>query len=349
MEDKPRLPRQRNHAPTIIDVARAAGVSKSTVSNVLQGKQTVAEDLRERVLSAMQDLNYQTHVGARALRQQSRVLGVVVGDLTNPFHAELAALVEDHAARRQYSVLLTTTSGVAEREADRVRSLLEHRVAALLFLSAPHREARSILDRSTPVVLASITGRGLAWVAVNEAAGTRAAVAHLAGLGHRRIGFVSAMLDDEPSAETARYQGFAQGMKESGLPVAARHLLRPTDGHREGRAWFEEFRKYVTQRDRPTAVVAAHDFMALELLAAAEAEGIVVPRDLSIVGFDDISIARWSRVALTTVSQPMDEIARRAVDLAIDAAIEGTQPTQHVRLEPSLVIRGTTASPLRTR
>lgn len=330
--------------PTIIDVARHAGVSKSTVSNVLQGKASVAEPLRQKVVAAVAELGYRPHVGARSMRQPPRVLGVVVGDLTNPFHAELAANVEDEAARRSYSILLATTGGVGQREADRVRSLLGHRVAALIFLSAPHRNGRQLLDGSTPVVLASIAAPGFPCIAVDEARGTRLAVAHLASLGHTRIGFASATLVDELATERPRFKGFRAGMGAAGLNVAEAHLLRPPRSPASDDR-LECLRAYVGQRERPTAVVAANDIMALELLAAAEAEGLRVPRDLSIVGFDDITISRWERVALTTVAQPMGAIARGAVELAISASDGTGRPVESITLDPELVVRGTTAPP----
>jgi LacI family transcriptional regulator len=332
-------------SPTVFDVAHRAGVSKSTVSNVLQGKASVAEPLRQRVLEAIDELDYQPHVGARSLRQQSRVIGVVVGDLTNPFHAELAAKVEMAAAKRQHSLLLVTTGGVAACESERVRSLLQHRVAALVFLSAPHRDSKRLLDGSTAVVLASITSAGFAWVAVDEAAGTRAAVAHLAELGHSRIGFVSAMLTGEASTERPRYKGFTEGVREAGLTLVPEHVLRPEKESAHVDSWFDRFRAYVRQPHRPTAIVAAHDLMALELLAAAEAEGLRVPEDLSIVGFDNIAIARWHRVALTTIAQPMDEIAAIAVDMALRMAREPRSPRKRVKLAPSLIVRRTTGQP----
>jgi len=336
--------RSHEGAPTIIDVARHAGVSKSTVSNVLQGKTSVAEPIRQKVMAAVAELDYRPHIGARSMRQQPRVLGVVVGDLANPFHAELAAKVENEAAKRDYSVLLATTGGVGQREAARVSSLLGHRVAGLIFLSAPHGNGRLLLDGSTPVVLASIVAPGFPWIAVDDARGTREAVDHLVGLGHARIGFVSAMLDDELATERPRFKGFSQGMRGAGLTVAGSHLLRP-DRRAARTDWFERLRVYIGQRERPTAVVAANDLMALELLAAAEAEGLRVPHDLSIVGFDNIALARWERVSLTTVAQPMDAIARGAVDLAIAAATDDVPVPQSVRLDPQLIVRRTTAHP----
>lgn len=335
--------------PTIIDVARHAGVSKSTVSNVLQARSSVAEPLRQRVMASVEALNYRPHVGARSLRQRAQVLGVVVGDLNNPFHAELAARLENEAAHREHSMLLATTGGVGDREVARIRALLGHRVAALIFLDAPHRDGRRLLDGSTPVIMASVASSGFPSIAVDEAGGTRAAVDHLIGLGHSRIGFVSAMLGDGASTERPRFKGFEKAMTAAGLTIAAPWLLRPSRRPSDSASWFDVFRRYARQVERPTAVVAAHDLMALELLAAAEAEGLRVPEDLSIVGFDDIAVARWSRVSLTTIAQPMDEIARGAVEMAIDAATGIRAVRRRVSLQPRLVVRGTTAPPGSTR
>src|SRR5579875_636417 len=141
---------QRRRAPTIFDVAAEAGVSKSTVSNVLQGKVPVLAVTRQRVLDAMDQLGYEPNAGARYMRQRSRILGVVVGDLQNPFYAELAAEIEESAAKRNHTILLATTGDVPEREVERVRTLVQHRVAAMIFLCITGKAALRAVGGDVP-------------------------------------------------------------------------------------------------------------------------------------------------------------------------------------------------------
>lgn len=334
--------------PTILDVASHARVSKSTVSNVLQDKATVDTRLRRRVLDAIDKLGYQPNAGARSMRQRSKVLGVVVGDLANPYHAELAAHVEAHAARRMHSILLVTTGGVPERESERVRTLMEHRVAAMLFLSSPGEDTLRMIGPDMPRVFVGFTAPTEVSIAVDDRAGTSLAVQHLVKLGHREIGFVSAMLADEPQTEAARYQGYREGMRRAGLRISKSHLLReqgPRSAHRS--TYHDQIVALLDRPDRPTALVAALDRVALEVITAADSLGISIPGGLSLVGFDDIAIARHSRIALTTIAQPIEDLARVAVDRAIDGFAfgkKGDSPTR-LTLPASLVVRRSTARP----
>lgn len=334
-------------SPTIIDVASFAGVSKSTVSNVLQGKSNVDADLRVRVLDAIESMGYQVHAGARFMRQPSRVIGVVVGDLANPFHAVLAAEVEEQCAAKGYSIVLASTGGVPERDVVRIRTLLEHRVAALIFLSEPSQAALSLVRNTVPTVFLGGAGNYSVSVTVDNAAGTRLAVEHLAGLGHRKIGFVSAMLADEPELESQRYQGYAEGLANAALPLEPSQLLREHGKRRSlQRTYRDRIRRYLDRPDRATAVIAALDMLALEIITVADELAIRIPQDLSLVGFDDIPIASHSRIALTTIAQPMQALAGRAVDAAIDSVMEPTLNHEKVVMfTPGLIVRGSTSRP----
>lgn len=334
--------------PTIIDVASFAGVSKSSVSNVLQGKKSVDAGIRERVLKAITALGYRPHAGARYMRQRSKVLGVVVDDLTNPFHAELATHIEAYAAKRMHSILLVITGAVPERESSRVRNLIEHRVAGMIFLSAPGRKALGLIGPDIRKVFVGLPMERELSIAVDDTAGTRLAVEHLAALGHREIGFVSAMLGDDPNVESTRFRGYQEGMRLAGLPIRDTHLLREQGKRRAQRStYLNILQDFLSRRDRPTALVAALDRVALEIISAADAIGVQIPQSLSLVGFDDIAIASHSRIALTTIAQPMNELARLAVDTAIDGPSVGVdgEPVTSIALAPRLVVRFSTAKP----
>ncbi|KQU85599.1 hypothetical protein ASD12_31390 [Mesorhizobium sp. Root102] len=329
--------------PTIIDVASYAGVSKSSVSNVLQGKETVDAGIRARVLKAIDELGYRPNAGARYMRQRSKVLGVVVDDLTNPFHAELATYIEACAAKRMHSILLVVTGSLLEHQSSRVKSLIEHRVAAMMFLSSPGKKALALIGPEIRKVFVGIRMDQELSIAVDDSAGTSLAVEHLAALGHEKIGFVSAMLGNDPNVEAARFKGYKHGMQVAGLRIETSHLLREVGNPKnEPRPDYQPILKqFLMRKNRPTALVAALDRVALEIISAADALGIGIPESLSLVGFDDIAIASHSRIALTTIAQPMKDLARMAVDTAIDGPSGDAdgKPLTSVALPPRLVVR----------
>lgn len=333
-------------SPTIIDVAKLAHASKSTVSNVLQGKTHVNEQTRERVLQAIAELGYRTNVAARNLRQRSRVLGVLLGDLRNPFHAEIAALIERRAGAEQHTILLATTGALPEQEAAQVEALIEHRVAAVIFVafSGETSVLRSIPDDVCRLFV-SFSAAGATSIAVDQNEGAKLAVEHLLSLGHRRIAYVSTSLEHEPQTDETRYEGYVRTLQAHGIDAKGMPGLRlKADGQRSPEALKEEMIGLLRSPSRPTAIFAASDFTAIEVMEAADAAGMEIPGDLSLVGFDDIAVAGLSRIALTTVAQPLAELADRAVRQAI--ALPTARRPKSVLLPPRLVVRGTTA-PLR--
>lgn len=329
--------------PTIIDVAKLAHASKSTVSNVLQGKPHVNEQTRERVLQAIVELGYRTNVAARNLRQRSRVVGVLVGDLRNPFHAEIAALIEQCAGVEQHTILLATTGGLPEQEAARVEALIEHRVAAVVFVafSGDVSVMRTIPDDVCRLFV-SFRAAGATSIAVDEDEGAKLAIGHLRALGHEQIAYVSTSLEHEPQTDEARHAAYVCALQASGVdPEGVPGLRLKADGQRSPAALKDEMMGLLRSKSRPTAIFAASDFTAIEVMEAADVAGLRIPRDLSVVGFDDISIAGLSRISLTTVAQPMSQLANHAVRLAIAAPT--TRRRRDVLLPPRLVVRNSTA------
>jgi len=337
------VPRRPDKAPTIIDVARRANASKSTVSNVLQGKIYVREQTRARVLQAMAELGYRPNVAARNLRQRPRVLGVLVGDLRNPFHAEIAALIEQQATAAQHTILLATTGGQATQESERVEALIEHRVAAVLFVAfSGDRAVLRSIPEDVPRVFVSFRGRGGTSISVDEARGARLAVEHLVSLGHERIAYVSTTLGHEQQTDKARYAGYLSTLETHGIDVGAVPSLR-LEGQADASTdtVLAALTQFLHAEPRPTAVFAASDFTAIEVIEAADLVGLKVPADLSVVGFDDIAISRLSRISLTTIAQPMGELAARAVQRAL--APPTARGAKNVLLAPRLVVRDSTA------
>jgi DNA-binding LacI/PurR family transcriptional regulator len=298
---------------------------------VVRGADGVAAPTRDRVMAAVQELGYRPNAAARNLVQRrTNLLGVVVWDLANAFDADLVKRLEHHASARSYTTVVSNTGGHPELEASRIDALLEQRVdgIALVDFTGDRAVLSRLLAARVPVVMVSCWADYADCVAVDDAAGIELAVEHLAGLGHARIGYV-----DQPSMEATtrrtRAEAFERALERRGLPVRWR---------------FSEDDPEIAAG--PTGLVAATDHIAVGLIERLEAAGVLVPGDVSLVGFDGIAIGALARIALTTVAQPADDLAREAVALLLNRIDRGhdAPPEQH-RLPPSLVVRGSTAPP----
>ncbi len=333
--------------PTILDVARRAKVSKSTVSNVVRGVACVTAPTQTRVLRAIEALGYRPNVLARQLVQQrTTILGVVAGDLSNPFHAEMVQQVERHAALHGYRTMFCSTQSSEEAELSGLESLLDHRVAGIVFLAhaAQSEQARRLVQDRVPVVFASCSADWGDAVRVDDEHGAALAARHLIGLGHRRIAYFADPLVEDV-ADRARQRGYRRTMRRAGLAAIVYHWQRESDEVlRDGREL--SLCDVLTGSERVTAVFSSNDLGAIELLDAADRLGVSVPRELSIVGFDDVLMAGLARINLTTVAQPKELLARLAVE-TLAARLDGTLTGEPVRrtVKVELVERGSTAVP----
>ncbi len=336
---------------TIVDVAHRAGVSKSTVSNVVRGR-TVTPELRERVLEAIQELGYAPSAVAQGLAgRRTLTLGVMVPRLENPFYAEMLSGIEEAAEADGYQLLVASTDTTGRTEAQAANALRSYRPAGYLLCGMRDQCVATDLARGgLPIVVLDShkapeeAGR----VVVDDYVGTRLAVNHLIELGHRRIAAVIA--SDVDAGRHMRVAGFVDALEEAGL--TADEELRLPDLRSPG-ASEPAPRPAVVDRllrldPRPTAIVAGDDLSAIGLIDTLEARNLRVPRDVSVVGFDDIAWARVGRIGLTTVRQPARAIGAEATAALIDHLLGRTSgPLSEFRhlVEPELVIRGTTASP----
>jgi LacI family transcriptional regulator len=333
--------------PTIHDVARVAKLSKSTVSNVIRDAAGVHPATRERVQAAIVELGYQTNIVARQLVQQrTSILGIVIGDLTNPFHAEMAKLIEGSAAAQGYQVMFCNARTERDPDLNGIQRMLEHRVAGLLFLccrSAAERARKLISGRVPAVFVACNSGWGDV-VSVDERAGAMAATALLMSDGHQSIWHLA---EEPPDAHHPcdRYEGYAEAMMLAGLEPKAMCIGRDGKTAVVGGAAMPLV-DVLLGESGPTAIVAANDARAIQIIGIAEQFGIGVPDKLSVFGFDDAGCASHLRMGLTTVAQPKEQLAQLAVETLVRRANGGAAP------EPSrqilgfqLMLRHSTAAP----
>jgi LacI family transcriptional regulator len=305
---------------TLVDVARHAGVSKSTVSNVIRGSAVVAPATRARVQASVRALGYRPNGVARALRERAtKVLALLVPDPVNPFYAQLAHGMERRARREGFGVLVAHTDCDPGTELAQASALVSRRVDGVVVggLSPRSRLHLRLLDEGVPVVCAFSAGEDerLGVVDTDDACGMTAVVDHLAGLGHHRMAFAGQGFEEAGAG--VRRAAFLDAAARSGVTVVGTH-------------------------DAPTAVVAHNDTVAIEQLDRLHRQGRRVPRDVSVTGYDDIALAAHALVGLTTVSTD----AELAGELSAEQLILAVREHRHVayrHAQPArLVVRSTT-------
>ena len=333
------------------DVAALAKVSLGTVSNVVNSPELVSPTTRERVETAIAKLGWVPNESARQLRAgRSSSVGLVVMDIANPFFTDVLRGVEDHVLQRGYSVQVGNSASQPQREDDQLRLFEQQRVRGVLCapIWAVNQRVDDLRRRGIPVVLVDRAPEesGFCSVSVDDVEGGRLAVDHLIRLGHRRIALVGGpgrlqqIRDRRMGADLARAEhGDAVdllALSTSGLDTTAGVLAA------------DELAA-MPDRERPTAVFAANDLLAIGLLQGFVTHGLRVPEDMALIGYDDISFAAAAAVPLSSVRQPRVDLGRRAAELLFEEieADDADRPHEHqaVRFTPTLVVRRSTAGP----
>lgn len=333
------------------DVADAAGVAQSTVSRVLNDAPAlirVSDETRERVRAVATQLGYQPHPFARALRgAPSMLLGAIVRDITDPFFAGAIEALSIEAKERGYSVVLGHARAAAD-EALALTAVLEARQCdALVLLGDLHNEPRLLEDLGASNVRAvalwhgsAQPGHGFPTVTVDNRAGIHAVLDHLTSLGHRRIAFVGGESLGDIRERQAAYEEY---LARAGIAPTEGYVGHFPNGIKGGEMALSELLRLP---ERPTAILAATDILAVGLIHAAYERGVAVPAEMSIVGFDDIPMAAATVPSLTTVHMPTAQIVASGVELAVgDNAWlpdRGDEPPSVV-FKPTLIVRRSTA------
>lgn len=330
---------------TIVDVARMAGVSVTTVSQTFSAKRPVSPRTKAKVRAAAARAGYRpSHVAVSMVTGRTTTIGVVVPDIANPFFSELVRGAEAAAMAAGYMTIVCSSELDAALEDRCVEVLTDKRVDALLYLPGTTRRHTRLADPAlsrTPLIvideeLDDLPPGATVITSDNEAGGALAAH-HLADQGHREVGVVAGPAG-LPTAE-ARLRGFVRGLGARSIAVAPERILRASYYTRE--AGLETGRAMLARHPGVTAVFCANDLIALGLMTAAAERGIEVGRDLSVAGFDDIFVSELVTPALTTVRQPIAELGRQAAQLAVEAIAGHDQPRRIV-LPVSLVTRAST-------
>lgn len=331
---------------SIKDVALRAGVSVTTVSHTLNGTRAVQNDTRERVLAAVQELGYVPSAVARSLKTQAtHTIGMLVPSSANPYFAELVHAVEDACFAAGYALLLCNTEDQPERQRSYLDVLAQKRVDGLIVASTTDdaEMSQTLAHTRLPMVLIdrAIAGLACSCVQTNHTMGAALGTHHLAALGHRRIACIGGPAALQSSQQ--RVQGWQDTLAQLGLPAGA---LEVGDFSVNGGYQAMQRLLQAPAAQRPSAVLACNDLMAMGALRAAHEAGLAVPHDLAVVGYDGIELASYTHPALSTVAQPTAAMAQRALALLLQAMRPGAgMLVHHELLPPSLVVRESSTAP----
>ena len=327
------------------EIARRANVSTATVSRTLNQSGAVRPETARKVWRVAAQLNYYPNSHARALVSgRSRMLGLIVSDITNPFFPELVRAFEALAMQHQYDLILTSTDYQTSRMTVCVRRMLERKVDGVAIMTSEMDVSliKELSRRGVPLVFMDVgqVGARMSHVSIDYANGIRQAVDHVVGLGHKRVAFISGPLDLH-SARTRR-QAFIDGMRAHKLTPDRRLIREGTHTAEGGQAAMAALLRL---SKRPTAVVCSNDWTAIGALHAIDAAGLRVPDDVSLVGFDDIPLASYTNPPLTSVRMAAADVGSTAFD-ALFRLIGGERLEGDVYQVPTkLVARASTSKP----
>lgn len=323
------------------DVAARAKVSIATVSRVLNNTGPVKNSTRARVLKAVRELKYHPNIHARTLAGgKSRTLGMIVSNLANPFFLDIFRALEADAHRKDYEVLVANTDYDPRRLVSSVHLMMGRRVAALAVIVSEMEPSlmQELVEANLPIVFYDVgtPARNISNIKVNYQKGIQKAAEYLYSLGHRRLAFVGHHNSLEPLLN--RKDSFLEAMKQY-----AGEVEYMTVADQDGPAGGEQAtRTLLASGFKPTAVICVNDFMALGVLKALREQGLAVPHDVSVTGYDNISLSEYSFPPLTTVNIPRERIGHLAFEALVTEHGDGQVQGREFLIDPELVIREST-------
>lgn len=325
--------------PTIRDVAHHAQVSVTTVSHVINNTRFVEPETEQRVRTAIEVLGYRPNLLARGLRRrQTRTIGLLIPDNSNPFFADVARAIEDTGFSEEYSVILCNSDMSDVKQAAYIDLLLSKQVDGLILISSGDRQEplRRILDADVPVVVVDreLDDLPVDQILVDNEQGGYLAGRYLVDLGHRLIGCIMGPSDVRPSA--GRVAGFRRALEEAGLSLPDDRIVRGDGRYSSGEQAMQEL---LSRNLGITALFAFNDLMAVGALSTLRRAGVQVPDYISIIGFDGILHAATTVPAITTIAQPVTEIGRVSVCMLLDRIARRQQSSTRVLLPTTLVER----------
>ncbi|TXY05709.1 substrate-binding domain-containing protein [Vibrio mimicus] len=325
---------------TMKDIARLAGVSTSTVSHVINKSRFVSDEIAERVNNAAQQLNYAPSALARSLKMnRTKTIGMLVTTSTNPFFGEVVKGVERSCYHKGYNLILCNTEGDNQRMKASINTLLQKRVDGLLLMcSTLEGERLDVFDRYPDIPVVVMDWGPILFasdkIQDNSLQGGYMAAKHLIECGHREIGCITGPLIRHQAQ--MRYEGYKRALSEKGIAINPDWIVE-SDFECEG--GYQAFEKLYERGKLPSALFVCNDMMAMGVIQAANQRGLRVPGDLSLIGYDDVHIAKFMSPALTTIHQPKYRLGKAAIDTLLYRLENPDTTAQVVQLEPTLVVR----------
>ncbi len=325
---------------TMKDIARLAGVSTSTVSHVINKSRFVSDEIAERVNNAAQQLNYAPSALARSLKMnRTKTIGMLVTTSTNPFFGEVVKGVERSCYHQGYNLILCNTEGDNQRMKASINTLLQKRVDGLLLMcSTLEGERLDVFDRYPDIPIVVMDWGPILFasdkIQDNSLHGGYMAAKHLIECGHKEIGCITGPLIRHQAQ--MRYEGYKRALAEAGIAINPDWIVE-SDFECEG--GYQAFEKLYQRGKLPSALFVSNDMMAMGVIQAASQRGLRVPDELSLIGYDDVHIAKFITPALTTIHQPKYRLGKAAVDTLLYRLENPATTAQVVQLEPTLVVR----------
>lgn len=330
-------------AVTLKDIAERVGVSKSTVSRVLNGIPKASKETREKIFEVANELNYSPNEVARSLvKKKTNTIGLIISDISNLYFSMVADGIESIAAQKDYSLIISTTGGQEEQELKYIRIFKEKRVDGLIYISGklPQSCEQALQKLDIPVVVVSrYLHSTLPSVHIDNVQESLKAVQYLIDLGHRNIAMISGDYKDIESG-AFRVKGYKKALEKNNIEFKPENVF---EGNFKLDSGINAMKKVLKLKPRPTAVFVGNDEMAVGAIKTIKKSGLKVPEDISIIGFDNNIIARVSDPELTTVGQPEKKIGSTAMRM-LDKLIRGKELQEiNVYLPCQLIKRGSTA------
>ncbi|WP_118782520.1 substrate-binding domain-containing protein [Haemophilus haemolyticus] len=323
---------------TMKDIARLAQVSTSTVSHVINGSRFVSDEIREKVMRIVAELNYTPSAVARSLKvRETKTIGLLVTATNNPFFAEVMAGVEQYCQQHQYNLIIATTGGDAKRLQQNLQTLMHKQVDGLLLMCGDSRfQADMELTVSLPLVVMDwwFTELNADKILENSELGGYLATKALIDAGHRKIGIITGNL--KKSVAQNRLQGYKNALSEAKIALNPHWIV---ESHFDFEGGVLGIQSLLAQSSRPTAVFCCSDTIAVGAYQAIQQQGLRIPQDLSIMGYDDIELARYLSPPLSTICQPKAELGKLAVEALLQRIKNPNENYRTLVLEPTCVLR----------
>ncbi len=324
-------------------VAEKARVSTTTVSHVINNTRVVSEDARERVLAVIQELRYIPSAVARSLKNdRTHTLGMMIPNNSNPYFAEIIQSLEDTCFEFGYNIILCNSYDDPKKQAAYIRVLMEKRIDGLILVSSGSDEelTRLLADEGIPKVLVDRELDGVAadFIEADHEDGGYQATQYLISLGHTRIACVAG--PENILASAARIRGYQRALQQAGISYDPALLVHADFTSQGG---FNAFQHLLALADRPSAIFASNDLMAIGGICAANQAGIRIPDDLSVIGYDDIALASFSTPPLTTIAQPKQAIGRLTAEVLVQRIKCPESSLRRELIKSQLVVRSSTA------